>query len=44
MRWVMLISLLVSCAAWAQERQVVPLRYELWWDERRFWSIGLEQQ
>jgi hypothetical protein len=44
MRWVMLISLLASCAAWAQERQVVPLRYELWWDERRFWSIGLEQK
>jgi hypothetical protein len=43
MRWVMLISLLASCAAWAQERQVVPLRYELWWDERRFSLIGMEQ-
>jgi hypothetical protein len=29
--------------AWAQERQVVPLRYELWWDERRFSLIGMEQ-
>lgn len=26
--------------AWAQERQVVPLRYELWWDERSFWLVG----
>jgi hypothetical protein len=43
MRWVMLISLLASCEAWAQERQVVPLRYELWWDERRFSLIGMKQ-
>ena len=43
MRWMVLMLLLASCEAWAQERQVVPLRYELWWDERRFSLIGMEQ-
>lgn len=32
--------LLLCGVAWAQERQVVPLRYELWWDERSFWYVG----
>jgi len=43
MRWATLLLLLASCTAWAQERQVVPLRYELWWDERRFWGIGMKE-
>jgi hypothetical protein len=43
MRWVVLMLLLASCEAWAQERQVVPLRYELWWDEGRFSLIGMKQ-
>jgi hypothetical protein len=43
MRWMVLMLLLASCEAWAQERQVVPLRYELWWDERRFSLIGMKQ-
>jgi len=43
MRWAMLMLLLASCTAWAQERQVVPLRYELWWDERSFWGVGTKE-
>jgi len=43
MRWAMLMLLLASCTAWAQERQVVPLRYELWWDERSFWGVGAKE-
>jgi len=35
--------LLASCAAWAQERQVVPLRYELWWGEQNFLRLRLAQ-
>mgnify|MGYP001626353542 CR=1 FL=1 len=42
MRWMMLMLLLTSCAAMAQDKQIVPLRYELWWDERSFWFIGKE--
>jgi len=42
MRWAMLMLLLASCTAWAQERQVVPLHYEPWWGERIF-IVSLEQ-
>lgn len=36
--------LLALCSfAWSQERQVVPLQYELWWDERVFHGWGLER-
>lgn len=40
MRWMALLVLLSGLTVWAQERQVVPLRYELWWDERSFWAVG----
>jgi len=33
MRWLCWALLALCSIAWAQERQVVPLRYELWWDE-----------
>lgn len=32
--------LLLFGVTWAQERQVVPLHYELWWGERSFWYVG----
>ncbi|MFN4180935.1 MAG: hypothetical protein ACK4I8_11520 [Armatimonadota bacterium] len=41
MRWLIWSVMLLLCGvAWTQERQVVPLRYELWWDERSFWYVG----
>lgn len=43
MLWVALLILLSGATAWAQERQVVPLCYELWWDPHSFVLIGLRQ-
>ncbi len=40
MRRLLWAVLLLSGAVWAQERQVVPLRYELWWEERSIRVLG----
>jgi len=42
MLWAMLMLLLASYTAWAQERQVVPLHYELWQGEMNF-IVSLKQ-
>ncbi|MCS7187367.1 MAG: hypothetical protein RMK89_10490 [Armatimonadota bacterium] len=43
MRWLCRLLLALCSVAWSQERQVVPLRYELWWDERVTYKFGPEQ-
>lgn len=42
MRWICWLMLTICSVTWAQERQIVPLRYELWWDERSSWFVGKE--
>ncbi|MCS7187365.1 MAG: hypothetical protein RMK89_10480 [Armatimonadota bacterium] len=41
MRWLSWLLLTLCSFVWAQERQVIPLRYEVSWDEEELWGILL---